>query len=126
MRRWLTILLLFVLPVQFAWSAAAAYCQHEQVPANTHIGHHVHEHEGAADAGSKASGKHLGDKSASKSIKLVGDNDCGYCHLSLAKPLVSVAMTFDARAVFIVDTASNQAFRSRGPDLLERPNWRIA
>jgi len=35
-------------------------------------------------------------------------------------------MTFDARAAFIVDTASNQAFRSRGPDLLERPNWRVA
>jgi len=123
MRRWLTILLLFVLPVQFAWSAAAAYCQHEQVLVKPHIGHHVHEHE---DAENKASAKQFGDKSASKSIKLVGDNDCGYCHLSLAKPLVSVAMTFESQAALIVDTASNQAFRSRGPDLLERPNWRAA
>jgi hypothetical protein len=126
MRRWLTILLLFVLPVQFAWSAAAAYCQHEQVPTKTHIGHHVHEHEASGEFGSKTSGEHLGDKSGSKSIKLVGDNDCGYCHLSFAKPLVAEELKFDASAAYAVDFASNQAFRSRGPDLLERPNWRVA
>jgi hypothetical protein len=43
----------------------------------------------------------------------------------LAKPLVPVALQFDASAAFSW-TSSNQAFRSRGPDLLERPNWRIA
>ena len=126
MSRWLTIFLLFVLPVQFAWSAAAAYCQHEEVPTKTHIGHHVHEHDATGDTGSKASAKHLGDKSASKTIKLLGDNDCGYCQLSFAKPLVPVALQFDTGAAFTLDTASNQAFRSRRPDLLERPNWRVA
>lgn len=126
MRRWLTLLLLLILPIQFAWSAAAAYCQHEQVPAKSHIGHHAHEHEAAGDAGSKVSGKHLEDESASKAVKLVGDNDCGYCHLSFAKPLVAVALTFDTHAAFLRDTASDQAFRSRGPDVLERPNWRAA
>lgn len=125
MRRWLTILLLFVLPAQFGWSAAAAYCQHEQVPAKAHIGHHVHEHEATGDTGSGASGDH-GDKSATKGGKLVGDNDCGYCQLSFAKPMVPVALQFDINAAFPLDTVSDQAFRSRGPDLLERPNWRVA
>lgn len=126
MRRWLTILLLLVLPVQFAWSAAAAYCQHEQVPAKAHIGHHAHEHEAGGDTGSKASGQHLGDKSASKSLKLLGDNDCGYCQLSLAKPLMPVALQLDGNAAFMRDTTPSPAFRSRGPDRLERPNWRLA
>lgn len=126
MRRWLTILLLFVLPVQFAWSAAPAYCQHEQVPAKTHIGHHVHEHEATGDTGSKASGKHLGENSASKTIKLLGDNDCGYCQLSFAKSMVPVALQFDINAAFSLDTTSDQAFSSRWPDLFERPNWRAA
>lgn len=126
MRRWLTILLLLVLPVQFAWSAAAAYCQHEQIPARTHIGHHAHEHEAQGSDGSKASGQHLGDKSTTKALKLLGDNDCGYCHLSFAKPLVPVALQFDVLAAFTRDPDASQAFRSRGPDLLERPNWRIA
>jgi len=126
MRRWLTLVLLLVLPIQFAWSAAAAYCQHEQLPARTHIGHHAHEHEAGGDAGSKGAGKHLGDKSASKASKLVGDNDCGYCQLSLAKPLVPVALRLDGNAAFKLDTAPSLTFRSRGPDLLERPNWRAA
>lgn len=126
MLRWLTIVLLFVLPVQFAWSAAAAYCQHEQVPAKMHIGHHSHEHGATSETGSKATGKLLDDKSSSKSVKLLGDNDCGYCQLSFAKPMVPVAMQLNTNAAFTLDSVPNQAFSSRGPDLLERPNWRAA
>ena len=125
MRRWLTILMLLVLPGQFAWSAAAAYCQHEQVPAKAHIGHHVHEHEAPGDSGSQASDE-SGDHLASKAGNFVGDNDCGYCNLSFAKPMISVALHFDISAAFILDSTSDQAFSSRGPDLLERPNWRSA
>jgi hypothetical protein len=112
MSRWLTIFLLFVLPVQFAWSAAAAYCQHEDAPAKTHIGHHVHEH--------------LGESSSAKAGKLLGDNDCGYCHFSVVKPMVSEAVKLDSTATFSLHAASKKTFSSRGPDLLERPNWRIA
>jgi hypothetical protein len=126
MRRWLTIFLLFVLPVQYAWSAAAPYCQHEQAPAKTHIGHHAHEHHADGDAGTKASGKHLGDPSPGKSGKLVGDNDCGYCNLSFAKPMKSVAPQLDSLAAFNLDPAFNPAFSSREPDMLERPNWLAA
>lgn len=126
MRRWLTILLLFILPVQFAWSAAAAYCQHEDAPAKTHIGHHVHEHKAGNDTGSKASGQHLGESSSAKAGKLLGDNDCGYCHFSVVKPMVSEAVKLDSTATFSLHAASKKTFSSRGPDLLERPNWRIA
>lgn len=123
MRRWLTLVLLFVLPIQFAWSAAAAYCQHEQSPATTHIGHHTHVHK-AEKASSDASDQH--DGKAAKSGKLVGDNDCGYCHLSFSKPMVPLALHFDTDAAFKLDTSPSLTFRSRGPDQHDRPNWRIA
>lgn len=128
MRRWLTILLLFVLPVQFAWSAAAAYCQHEEVTGVAHFGHHGHEHSAPSDAGSKASGagEKSGDQSSAKGLKLLGDKDCGFCHLSFAKLMAPGAFQFDNLPKSLPDFASNQAFRSRGPDLLERPNWRVA
>ncbi|MDR7336188.1 MAG: cation efflux protein, CzcI family [Roseateles sp.] len=128
MRRWLTILLLFVLPVQFAWSAAAAYCQHEEVAGIAHFGHHAHDHAASSHGGGKLSGagEKSSDQSPAKGMKLVGDNDCSFCHLSFAKPMVPVAFQFDKSSVSQPDSASEQAFRSRGPDLLERPNWRVA
>lgn len=126
MRRWLTLFLLFMLPVQFCWAAAAAYCQHEAAAAKTHIGHHAHEHEakpGDADAGA---GKHAGKAAAVKGGKLVADNDCGYCHLSVAKSMVPVAGQLPLAAHFFIDFGPLLAFQSRGPDRHERPKWRIA
>lgn len=123
MRRWLTLLLLFVLPAQFAWAAAAAYCQHEAAPKAAHIGHHTHVHKGeGADAGGAG---HEAAKAA-KVGKLAADNDCGYCHLSFAKPIIAVAPQFDANAASAMHAAHAPAFRSRGPDQHDRPNWRIA
>jgi len=54
MRRFFLIILVLLLPLQSAWAAATAYCQHEQRPAaKWHLGHHQHEHrsDGNAEAG---------------------------------------------------------------------------
>jgi hypothetical protein len=126
MRRWLTLLLLCVLPLQFAWAAAAAYCQHEQVPVSSHIGHHAHEHDVGDGEGAASPDKQGAGKSATKATAQVADPDCGYCQLSLAKPLMPVALTLDSYPAHAPDGAALEAFRSRGPDLLERPNWRLA
>ena len=64
MRRWLTVALLVLLPLQSFWAAAATYCAHEQSAASQHFGHHEHRHHGAsakadgaqADAGKVQSG----------------------------------------------------------------------
>lgn len=120
MRRWLTILLLFVLPLQFSWAVAATYCQHEEVAAVSHFGHHAHEHQ-AEDAASGGSGKHL-----AKTGGLGVDNDCGFCHLNLAKPPFEPAAPLDVRVQLTADAPSPHAFRSRGPDHPERPNWCLA
>lgn len=50
MRRWVFAFLLFVMPFQWAWGAAAPYCAHEaSVAAKKHFGHHEHEHQAGSD-----------------------------------------------------------------------------
>ena len=44
MRRWLSILMLTLLPLQFSWAAVAAYCGHETGQHAEHLGHHEHQH----------------------------------------------------------------------------------
>lgn len=48
-KKFLLILLLVILPFQFSWAVAGAYCQHEQGAASQHFGHHAHQHQGKAD-----------------------------------------------------------------------------
>ncbi len=91
MRRWLTIFLLVLLPLQFSWAVAATYCQHESRTSG-HIGHHEHRHQADASGGAEtASGgdSSTDDEGANKrKAALAGiDGDCDYCHFSLAKPI---------------------------------------
>ena len=84
------LLMLFVLPFQLVWGAAAPYCAHEaSVSVNPHFGHHEHQH--GADAPGDHDRDHDGDAdrdadpdggrgdSAGKSPG-VSDLDCGLCH----------------------------------------------
>ena len=70
MFRLVALLLAVLLPLQFAWGVAAAYCQHEPTTQAAHVGHHAHEHQ----AGSQAEAK----KPAA--AKLMADSDCTACH----------------------------------------------
>lgn len=78
MRRLVLIIMMLLLPVQWTWAAAAAYCAHESNVGTQHIGHHVHEHHASGDV--SKDGKTPSPPSA--------DNDCGVCHLSGAAWLV--------------------------------------
>lgn len=81
MRRWLMILLLFAMPFQSSWAAAAGYCQHESSAEASHFGHHKHQH--ASGAGASA------QDADAPSDPLLGspDNDCLACHACTAQPL---------------------------------------
>ncbi|WP_217425926.1 hypothetical protein [Pandoraea cepalis] len=70
MRKWLAIVLLVFLPLQFSWAAVASYCQHETGAAAKHFGHHAHQHK-AADGQ---------DASPDPAKTLGGDPDCASCH----------------------------------------------
>jgi len=82
MRRLCFLLLLFVLPFQMVWGAAAPYCAHETQPsASKHFGHHEHQHQ-ASDAAPAAAAE---DGTVPASAY---DVDCAVCHLgSVVMPL---------------------------------------
>ncbi|QRQ84659.1 cation efflux protein, CzcI family [Cupriavidus oxalaticus] len=76
MQRLLLILLALILPLQFAWAGAAAYCRHEvAAAAKQHLGHHEHQHK--ADAG-----QHAAKDSADADKLGMADPDCGVCHVA--------------------------------------------
>ena len=122
MRRWLSILLLIMLPFQFTWATAAAYCQHETSPEVRHLGHHQHEHKASPDAGKAKSDA----QDAAKSTKLLGDSDCGYCHLNAAKSVQVQSLEVPALTGPAVQDATVQPLPTRDPERHERPNWRLA
>lgn len=129
MRRWLTLFLLVLMPLQFTWGAAAVYCQHEPAPQTRHFGHHVHEHGDAAHHGQpsqKTDLKQAADADKSKPGKLAPDNDCGQCHHSAFKPVAAVAPALSAPGAQVQQGLAEPAFSSRSPDHPDRPNWRIA
>ncbi|ODU57073.1 MAG: hypothetical protein ABT02_18465 [Comamonadaceae bacterium SCN 68-20] len=75
MRRLVLICMMLLLPIQWTWAAAAAYCAHESSAAARHIGHHEHVHKASAAEGSKKASIAAGAL----------DLDCDYCHLSAAQ-----------------------------------------
>jgi hypothetical protein len=77
MRRLLILLFAVMLPLQFTWASAAAFCEHgreQQHQQETgfatawHFGHHTHEHEAGRAHG----------KSGTK----LPDADCAVCHFA--------------------------------------------
>jgi len=114
MRRWLVILLLLVLPFQFAWSSAAAYCGHETSGSAKHFGHHVHVHKDAS-----ADAKHALGTAAP-------DLDCSVCHLgapALPAEFATVAVAVPRAPFMPPDEMSPPSADAQGP---ERPNWPLA
>jgi hypothetical protein len=77
-RRTVFLLLLLILPVQFAWASATGYCGHETGDAKKHFGHHEHQHRADQDGASK-------DTKAASTAS--ADSDCGMCQLSAAQPI---------------------------------------
>lgn len=61
-----------LLPFQFAWNVAAAYCAHEKGAAAQHVGHHTHVH---------TAGEVI-DADQKPGTLSPADADCATCHLS--------------------------------------------
>jgi len=109
-KKYLLILLMLILPVQYAWSAAAVYCQHEQ-KSPFHFGHHAHQHKASSD-------EHGGHGKVNSA-----DTDCEYCHMFSHAFFVP----FDARstAPLAVNYAAPASipYTSHIPRRPPRPNW---
>ena len=111
MKRLLIILLLTILPIQYCWSMAAVYCQHEPDTA-AHFGHHGHQHQAQSDDGA--------DKS--KPVKV--HSDCEVCHHAVQASVPANGGGVDA-VIEATGHAPPGAWRylshiSEGP---QRPNW---
>lgn len=119
MRRWLIVLLLAVLPWQWAWSAAAPYCRHEAVPGASHPGHHAHRHDHVASISSAADQDSAGDLSGS-----VQDLDCTACHGAAMQASHLAAMTVHEVVVRAFASTPLPLSSSDPPCEVERPKWR--
>jgi len=116
MRRWLAILMLTLLPLQFSWAAVAAYCGHETGKHAQHLGHHEHQH-----AGQTATGK---DSAPADQKAPAGfDFDCGHCHGTCASmPALAADMTPLTLASHPV-TPVKGLVRTLAQSPPERPQW---
>ena len=117
MRRWLLIALLFVLPLQMVWGAAAPYCGHEsRAGAAKHFGHHEHDHQGAQSSAA-----------ADDSAQGIGANhvDCDSCHLGASATLPCADVEVSAAAPGRVPGHRLPSYRSPTPPGPERPDIAI-
>jgi len=111
-KKLLLILLLTILPIQYAWSMAAVYCQHEPAKA-AHFGHHGHAHQALSDDG----GEH------GKPSKAHGD--CEVCHhaVQASVPAADAPLMAAAARVYAPPLPSQyRSYISEGPP---RPNWTL-
>lgn len=119
MRRWLSVLLMLLLPLQVSWSVAAEYGNHSATLASPHAELHVHEH---AHDGPAADVAHAGDPADADHHATCCDLHQCHSHGSFA------ALTTDGDLA-IVATAAGYApeqagrLRSREATRIERPKW---
>jgi Protein of unknown function (DUF2946) len=116
MRRWLAILMLTLLPLQFSWAAVAAYCGHETGEQAQHLGHHEHQHAGQAHSDKDS-------EPADPSAPAGFDFDCGHCHgtcAGLPAPVGDMApLTLASHPV----TPVEGIVRTLAKSPPERPQW---
>jgi len=120
MRRLVLVFLLLLMPVQWTWAAAAAYCGHESRSAGGHVGHHQHDHVGGQKAGKS------GQAADSGQVQADVDGDCDYCHLGASHWLLAAFSPAPPPALTnwpTVQPRIDTDFLSSGP---ERPDRRLA
>lgn len=120
------LILALWLPLQSAWGAVLAYCEHEAGPTSAHFGHH--EHPSTAPILGPAA-DHLLDLAANEEAVVDESKteqvspDCGHCH-GLHHALLKVgspASDFVAQAA--PSRRSARMPLSAIPPPLERPKW---
>lgn len=110
-RRWLSILLLVLLPLQFAWAQAADYDVRGSGSHEMHFGHHDHDHGEPPDAP---------DGDAGGSIDADGHHCHGQCS-GMPAPVSVVAAVVSSLSPDVRIDAHGDAL---APPRSERPQWR--
>ena len=113
MRRWLSMFLLIVLPLQISWAVAATYCQHE-TGSTQHFGHHDHKHH-AED-----------NQKLAKASPSDVDNDCAVCHAGCIAALTAFSSSLPEIGVSADHFRTVPFFFFFPGEQPERPNWSIS
>lgn len=113
MRRWITILLLVLFPLQLTWAALGSYCRHEGGEHTKHFGHHAHLHQlkaGNDDDPDPQSGKRQ-------------HGDCNACFSATITALTGELRLFvnGAAPVPLPGFQAHPLFRPAAPP--DRPDW---
>lgn len=111
MKKLLLILLLTILPIQYSWSMAAVYCQHEPAKVS-HFGHHGHHHQAQAGDGAEHQGK-----------PGKAHSDCEICHHAVQASVTAsdcVAAAAETSWYEAPPLFSYLSYISDGPS---RPDW---
>jgi hypothetical protein len=132
MRKLFLILLLAILPLQYAWSAAAAYCGHEQEQSQ-HFGHHAHQHNAQAGShdgdGDGGDGDNAGDDDGGTG-KLPGSAkvhaDCAVCHHAVQASILEGMAPPPDTASAGYPPSSDPRFTSHIADGPKKPDWHPA
>ncbi|MES2718739.1 MAG: hypothetical protein V4795_23475 [Pseudomonadota bacterium] len=133
MRRFLAIVLLALLPLQFSWAAVASYCEHETQGAG-HFGHHDHDHAHQAGASSDAgptadltadASPTPGETGSADGDKAPGamDLDCGHCHGSCSAMLTWPQGMPGALSTAPPGATLDETGGAHAPTRPERPQW---
>lgn len=114
-RRWLTILLLVFLPLQFSWAALSAHSHHLAAATAQDVGHHARQHKLAAD------------REGSGDLTVAGDTDAdsGACHAQGCAGAIFGAVPWSTVSA---SSGTRIGYQVRLPpppptSLPERPNW---
>lgn len=123
MRRWFLIFMLALLPFQFSWASASAYCQHERDSRPDHWGHHESETRGTDRS---HSGEGAQKNSSTQPNAVVGD--CAVCqfgHAQHADALDEPAQS-PAHEPQPLRATADERFASHVSDVPVRPDWSLA
>ena len=111
MRRWFLVLMLVLLPLQFSWAAAGAYCQHQQPHAAQHVGHHFHKHTPSNLEENKSEGAGM------------IESDCGVCHAGGSLAFQTGNLLPALSTDFLRGLGASLVPPAHFQDLPDRPQW---
>ena len=120
MRRFIALVLLALLPLQFSWAAVATVCANE-AGGTGHFGHHEHHHAGEAAHGAEPPAD--GDAPVGTTPGTV-DADCGHCHGTCSVMLMRQPVLPELSAAAPRGAAPPERGGAHAPARPERPQWR--
>ena len=111
----LIVFLLLVVPLQLAWGAVSAYCEHETEATTDHFGHHVHKHE------QHSSTNTIDPRDDTQAGNF--DMDCGVCHAACSVALCGEVATLSFSASDFALTPAPSFHLTLFSSKPERPKW---